>query len=187
LRYSFLLWAFALGAAATCSASVVERMSVEDLSRGSDAIVSGRVVAVSSAWNEARTKIYTFSTVEVTEALKGEPARRIVVKELGGAVGDLAMEASGVARFALGEEVLVFLRRDPDGAYRTRGLAQGKMRLLRETETGRAYADRDLTGLTFAETFERGVTAVRAPRAVEAPARRIYLDELKQRVRAALR
>jgi hypothetical protein len=186
LKYHLILWAFALGAA-TCAASVVERMSVEDLSRGADAIVSGRVVAVSSAWNEAHTKIYTFSTVEVTESLKGEPARRIVVKELGGAVGDIGMEASGVARFALGEEVLVFLRRDPDGAYRTRGLAQGKMRLVRETATGRAYADRDLSGLTFAETLERGGPSVRSPRAAEAPARRVYLDELKERIRASLR
>ena len=140
-----------------------------------------------AAWNEARTKIYTFTTLDVSDALKGDPARRVVVKELGGALGDIALEASGMPRFSVGEEVLVFLRRDSEGAYRTRGLAQGKMRLLREPDTGRTYAQADVSGLVWAETAGgRELRPANQP-SPQTNARRVYLDELKERIRASAR
>jgi len=187
VRILYLVTACVLGFASASWSAVVERLSVEDLARGADAIVVARVVATSAAWNEGRTKIYTFTTLEVSDALKGGPAGRVVVKELGGAVGDIAMEASGAPRFSAGEEVLVFLRRDSEGAYRTRGLAQGKMRLLREPETGRTYAQADVSGLVWTETAGgRELRPANQP-SPQTNAKRLYLDELKERIRASAR
>ena len=187
MRIFCLVTACVLGFVHASWSAVVERLSVEDLARGADAIVVARVVATSAAWNEARTKIYTFTTLDVSDALKGDPARRVVVKELGGAVGDIALEASGTPRFSVGEEVLVFWRSDSEGAYRTGGLAQGKMRLLREPDTGRTYAQADVSGLVWAETAGgRELRPANQP-SPQTNARRVYLDELKERIRASAR
>ena len=140
MRIFCLVTACVLGFVHASWSAVVERLSVEDLARGADAIVVARVVATSAAWNEGRTKIYTFTTLEVSDALKGGPAGRVVVKELGGAVGDIAMEASGAPRFSAGEEVLVFLRRDSEGAAVSTGARRsaGMHRLARRGEPWRA-------------------------------------------------
>ncbi len=58
------------------------RVSEFDSAVGSDAAVVGHVVDVRAAWdNDA---IYTYTTVEVMETLKGGVVGRIVIREMGG-------------------------------------------------------------------------------------------------------
>jgi len=105
-----------------------------ELARAADAIVIGRVRAVAGGEDPAVGYFYTYVTVELSEVVKGsfiEPV--VVLKQLGGRVGDVEMVVYDQPRFQLGEEVLLFLSRRPrDGTLRTLGLWQGKWVIRRE-------------------------------------------------------
>ena len=130
---------------ATWAASRV--VSDDALARASAAAVHGRVAAITPAWDRAADAIYTFVTLDVLEAwgLDGHPTR-VVVKQLGGTVGDTAFVVGGQAHFALGEEVLVFLDVRPrDRTLSVAGLEQGKWQLA-VAASGDATMARDVRG-----------------------------------------
>lgn len=134
-----------LGLAATASASI--RVSDDALARASAAAVQGRVVALRSAWDPDADTIYTFVAIDVTASwgLEGAPTR-VVVKQLGGVVGDTAFVVGGQARFAVGEDVLVFLDVRPrDNTLSVAGLEQGKW-LLDSAAPAAATASREMRG-----------------------------------------
>src|SRR5688572_14721286 len=72
-----------------CNATLATTVTIpqdEDLIIGARAIIRGRVLSVSSAFDGER--IFTYTTIRVQEVLKGQIAeRRIVIKEQGGQVG----------------------------------------------------------------------------------------------------
>lgn len=134
-----------LGLAATASASI--RVSDDALARASAAAVQGRVVALRSAWDPDADTIYTFVAIDVTASwgLEGAPTR-VVVKQLGGVVGDTAFVVGGQARFEVGEDVLVFLDVRPrDNTLSVAGLEQGKW-LLDSAAPAAATAVREMRG-----------------------------------------
>ena len=117
-------------------------ISDDALARSSAAAVQGRVVDVTAAWDAEVDSIYTYVTLEVQRAwgLDGSPAR-VVVKQLGGLVGDTAFVVGGQARFDLGEEVLVFLDVRPrDRTLSVAGLEQGKWLLTGASDPAAAFA-----------------------------------------------
>ena len=106
-------------------------VSDDELARRSAAAVHGRVVSLSAAWDPDADAIYTHVTLDVLQAwgLPGT-AGRVVVKQLGGVVGDTAFVVGGQARFDAGEEVLVFLDVRPrDRTLSVAGLEHGKWTL----------------------------------------------------------
>ncbi len=92
-----------------------------------DLIVRGRIVEQFSRWDEAKTAIYTVNTLAVMEWIKGDAgAKFLAIETPGGVVGDIGLMVWPAARFARGEEVLVFLTALPGGGYRVVGSVQGK-------------------------------------------------------------
>jgi hypothetical protein len=75
-------------------------------------------------------------TLTLVEALKGwVPERQIVIKQLGGRVGDLEQAVPGQATFARGEEMLLFLQvRASDLTLSTMALWQGKWSIRRNED-----------------------------------------------------
>jgi hypothetical protein len=127
LRVAALALALAAGLPSKTSAST-RPLSDEQLARSSAAAVRGHVVAATAQWDAAASAIYTFVAIDVAESwgLDGAPAR-VIVKQLGGVVGDTALVIGGQARFEVGEEVLVFLDVRPrDRTLSVAGLEQGK-------------------------------------------------------------
>ncbi len=101
-------------------------------------IVVGRVKEVRpSQFTSGRSAIITDTVVDVTEhLLSGTPAEsRMVVRGLGGKVGNLTMVAEDFPSFQVGETVLLFLTREGrlvplDGqTFTVRGLIQGAYQL----------------------------------------------------------
>ena len=122
-----------------------------------------RVVALESSW-DADT-IYTDVTLDVLEAwgLPGSPAR-IVVKQLGGAVDDVALKIGGQARFEIGEEVFLFLDVRPrDHTLSVAGLEHGKWTLTASTAAAAAMA-REVRGDDADTVVARDVRPVAALR-----------------------
>lgn len=172
----FLLAAGALPSPAT----VVVRLSAEQLVQGAAVVVHGRVARVWSAWDAGRTTIWTHYEVDVADAWKGSPGRTLTISEPGGEVDGVHMTVPGAPRYAVGEEIVVFAQPVPNGYLRTRGWAQG--RLLVESAPGSPSGKRvrsDLGGALLADPPEG-----KGRPSSSAPFNGRDLDELRRRVRA---
>ncbi|MBI5069631.1 MAG: hypothetical protein HZB56_15465 [Deltaproteobacteria bacterium] len=131
---------FALLVAAPAGAATVVTATVEELARSADLVVRGTVEARQARFHGAR--IYTTLRIRASAAWKGSAAEVVEVEIPGGVVGDVGQKVSGVAAFAEGEEVVLFLRRGGGAAYGVMGLSQGKFRVEGDTaknEVGGLY------------------------------------------------
>lgn len=73
-------------------------------------IVVGQVVRQYSQWDEEKKEIYTFTHLKVSERVKSNGgADEIVMRHLGGKVGDIESHVQGMPSFEEGERVLLFL------------------------------------------------------------------------------
>src|ERR1041384_5528393 len=98
--------------------------------RGSDVILTGRILSVHCQWNPDHSAIFSDAELSVDEVWKGLPAGdRVVVRTFGGRVGDVALEVEGAARFDGGERVVVFLRRS-GVVYAPFGMRFGKYQIV---------------------------------------------------------
>jgi hypothetical protein len=117
-----------------------QQMAVElkDLSLGADIIITGKVSKQISSWNDDNTRIYTRATIQVEEYLKGNNnGAPIVVRYLGGEVGDIGEQYSHMPRFEDKEEVLVFLKKDNKNSdYKVFNGENGKINVITDPKTG---------------------------------------------------
>jgi len=123
-----------------CPAYFAQQISTEikDLSIGADVIITGKVSQQTSSWNEDNTRIYTEATIQVEEYLKGtNNGGSVVVRYLGGEVGDVGELYSHMPRFENKEEVLVFLKRDDKNAdFKVFNGEDGKINIINDPKTG---------------------------------------------------
>jgi len=107
--------------------AVMIRYNLEQLSTGAEKIVVGRVVDMESRYLVPGQEINTFVTIAVDEVLKGEAVgNEVIVRVLGGSVGDEEMVASHAPSFMIAEEVLVFVARQVDGQDEVYNAENGK-------------------------------------------------------------
>lgn len=164
------------------SATSMLRVDLPELSRSADVIVHGTVRRLESRWSGDGRLIVTDVEIEVTEALKGQAGGTLVVTQPGGHVGDIGQRVSGLATFVPSEEVVVFLERRGDRAFRVSGMAQGKYKVLRSVGSqGKVEAMAVPESTT--ETLLLDATT-RAP--TTSSHQTLPLAELKTAIRAAL-
>ena len=157
-------------APAGARAATLVAKSVEEAARTSDAVVRGTVVSATSHW--AGSHIVTDVEIAVSSAWKGQPGDRVTVTIPGGVVGDIGQHVDAAPKFTVGEDVVVFVQRAPNGRInRVNGLAQGKYRV----ESGLARPDTDGVRLEAREQLRPGEKLVQP----------MTVDELEQRVRSA--
>lgn len=164
------LWALPIALwAAHAGATTLVLVDTAELARKADLIVRGTVLRSESHWTGDHRRIVTDVEVSVAEALKGSPAKTVVIEQPGGEVGNLGQYVEGVARFALGEEVIVFLERRPGERYLVAGMAQGKFRVERSSDGKAAFAiPEDVDALVLDPTTRQPTSAHAAPIKVEA-------------------
>jgi hypothetical protein len=142
-----LLLVVACSQAALATTAVVPRddeMVVE-----SRAIVTGRVIGLSTSVDVNSDLVYTYIRLEVNTVLKGKiTEHEIVLKELGGETRDRGTLIFGMPRFEAGQEVLVYLNTWPDGSLRVHQGFLGKFNINRDASTGRVFVKRQLEGET---------------------------------------
>jgi len=132
-------------------ATTVVKLSDEQLVASSQQIVIGRAVESRSSWIDR--DLVTLVTVEVSETLKGTPARRLTVALPGGVDATrkfpLAMTYAGAPRIGSQEEVFLFLT-GPEAslasAHTVVGFSQGKYSVVQDA-SGEKRVSRDLRGL----------------------------------------
>ncbi|MFN7979411.1 MAG: matrixin family metalloprotease [Vicinamibacterales bacterium] len=100
-------------------------------------VLRGRVSAARAQWDDTRT-LFTYVTIDVDEVSVGVGVpRRIVLKQLGGRIGDVGLWIADQAVFASGDEMLLDLAVSPrDGTLHTRALGHGAWRIATSTTTG---------------------------------------------------
>jgi hypothetical protein len=127
LALAACLAALAALAPAPAQATTFLETSVEELARGSEVVVRGRVLGRTSRWHGGR--IVTSVRVAVASAWKGAPGAELEVVVPGGRVGDLAQHVAGSPTFRADEEVVVFAARSAPDTLEVTGLALGKFRV----------------------------------------------------------
>lgn len=137
----FLFCAYSL------DASTFVYMDMPELVDRSEIIIRGTVKDIESRYNEERTKIFTYTIIDVKEAIKGKSPPVITVRTFGGRVGDVNMKVPGMPEFKKGEEVFLFLKKNED-FYHVSGMIQGKYSIEKD-ESGKEFLRNDFKGVSF--------------------------------------
>jgi hypothetical protein len=163
-------------------ATLVPRMSLEEVVDASESIVHGTVTRTWTDWDEAHKYIWTHYEIQVMDKLKGDAPGTLVVSEPGGTVGETELQIVGTPHYEKGEEVVLFAERTPLGYLRTCGWGQGKFNVERSGASGR----------TTVRTAAKGIELIERPAAARLQAKGtplgavngLDLDQFKTRVRS---
>lgn len=124
-------------------ALTVEYISLERMTKESQIIVYGKVLSKYSVWEDK--SIYTYTTIEIKELIKGQySSKKIVVKQMGGTVGYISQIIDGTPKLEIGKEMVLFLR-DWKGAYWIHSIVLGYFQVYEEG--GKLYAVNSLNNV----------------------------------------
>lgn len=146
-------------AATPAQATVMFKLSTQELTERSKIVVVGKVVKQEVIWIQRR--LWTDTYVRVSSAIKGDrhSGETVVVRQPGGETSTIGMKVAGAATFKLNERVLVFGRPVGPQVYVVVGMAQGKFQISRDRR-GVLHARRDLGSIGFARFDEGGKMSV---------------------------
>ena len=169
------VFAFALGVTAL-GATTLARMNLDELVGAAEVVARVRCLENESRWENG--EIWTFTSFEVVETLKGVAPRLVTVRLLGGRVGHVISAVEGVPRFQPGEEAVLFLERLREGDFSVTSWVQGTFRIRFDAQTGQESVTQDSSGF--------GVFDPATRRFRPSGVRKMRLEVLKQRVAEAL-
>lgn len=123
--------------------SVMVNLTRDELVKGSDSIIVGEVVDEYSEWDPSGKFIVTYVRVRLTEDVKGSEAGSsdVIIKKMGGRVGNREMVVHGGPRFVVGEKALLFLQKKSLGYRSVMGFSMGKYRIVRDAVSGVEMAE----------------------------------------------
>jgi len=147
LRRIFWAFLFLVLAASAALATVMVPLSLKELTDDADAVVLGHCTG--RRVFQSGGMIYTEYTIQVYDSLKGAPAKEMKVVQPGGEYGGKGIYVSGVARFSLLEEVMLFLGKDKQGARDIVGWSQGKFRIYYDEQSKKKFAAQEFGGAGF--------------------------------------
>jgi len=107
-------------------ATLVPRLTMEQMVDESASVVEGTVLRKWSEWDGAHQFIWTHYEIEVTDILKGTVGSTVTVSEPGGEAGGVHMSIVSVPTYEVGEQVVILLSPTEIGYFRTCGWGQGK-------------------------------------------------------------
>ena len=185
LLFSLVLSLFLSGS--LLHATLVPRMSVEQMIDDSDLIVHGTVLRSWSGWDRARQFIWTHYELRVSDTMKGLPSIRLVVSEPGGIIGETAMQIAGAPRYEDGEEVVLFLNRTPIGYLRSCGWGQGKFGVSSLGGGAGLVVRSAVSGVSFVEAPGGQPAGLKQAQTPVGSFSGLALAEFKTRLRALIR
>lgn len=109
-------------------ATVVRGLSLPELAKGSRRILVGTALEANAHWEVigGRRRIVTDTRLRVDEMVNDASAdSELLVRTLGGTVGDIGAKVHGEALLNLNERCMVFLQEPATGIHRVVGMAQG--------------------------------------------------------------
>jgi hypothetical protein len=178
MSIGFLVIALAL----PLSASQFVKLPFDQVAREATYVVRGTVENTWSAWDDAHEVIFTYATVRVNRYF-GETTGpdTLVVREVGGTVGNYTQEAIGFPAIRNGEDVVLFLSRWEDAPeLRIHAYNQGKFLVRNRDGVDVLIEDSVKQG---EDGINRGARPSIRTESVDVPAFR--MDEFAQMVDAA--
>jgi hypothetical protein len=157
-------------------ATTLARLSLDQLAAGSDAVARLRFVRAESRWENG--SIWTVTTFDVVETLKGQLPGQIEVRLPGGRVGHLTSTVAGTPKFHPGSEVVVFLQRSPAGGFTVAGWVEGSFRISRDPRTGIETVTQDSSAFAVFDTAARAFRTEGI--------RRMPIEEFRARIAASV-
>ena len=157
-------------------ATTLARLSLDQLAAGSDAVARVRYAGAESRWENG--SIWTLTTFEVVENIKGNLPSKIAVRLPGGRVGHLTASVEGAPKFHPGDDAVVFLQRSRAGGFTVAGWAEGTFRISRDPRTRGETVTQDSAAFAV---FDAATRTFRAE-----GIRRMPVEELRARVAAAV-
>ena len=161
---------------AAISATTLARLSLDDLAAAADAVARVRCASTEARWESG--SIWTVTTFEVLETMKGNLPAEITVRLPGGRAGHLTSAVDGAPRFLPGEEAVVFLERSRTGGFTVAGWAEGTFRILRDPRTHIETVTQDSSAFAL---FDAATRTFRAE-----GIHRMPVDEFRSRLAAAI-
>jgi hypothetical protein len=161
--------------AAVAGATTIVHMDLDELAKAASTVARVRCIG-----NETRVEygtVWTITTFEVTEVLKGSAPRRITVRLVGGRHQDLYVKVEGVPRFGLDEEAYLFLEPNRLGEFTVTSWTQGTFR-VRRIGTGVEQVTQDTGGLAVFDSQTRTFRG--------GSVRNLSVSEFKRRVNEAI-
>ena len=132
--------------ASSASATVMTYQDVASLVEISDAVVHGEVIDQRTYFDKEQGFVVTDVTLKVTRSFLGKATGTVTFQQWGGEYDGQHRRVPGDARFADGEEVVVFLH-TKDGITSLSALGQAKFAVKRNG--AKALVFRDLTHMAF--------------------------------------
>jgi len=149
-------------------ATLVAAVDLDTLVRDSDEVVLAQVIKEWTLYDD-KGRIVTDYQMQVERVEKGSstPGAAIIVRKLGGMIGEVGMKISGEPSFKVGEVVVVFASRGQKTYLRPVGMGQGTLRVFEQE--GERWARSDAEGMTLVARDQKSVAkaAVPAPRKVD--------------------
>lgn len=176
---SLLFCAGLLAGSDALHGTTLETMSLARMSRVAPVIVHAQCVSNATAWDAG--EIWTFTTFQVLETWKAsstQVSQQITVRLLGGTVGALTSHVSGIPRFRVGEEVVLFLERTVRGDFSVVSWQQGTFRIRREAGMGEGIVTQDTAAMA---TFNRHTRRFEV-----SGIRKALLSDFRQQVESAI-
>lgn len=162
--------------ALSLGATTLRRMNLDELTDASSAVARVRCLASEARWENGQ--IWTLTTFEVLELIKGNAHHQITVRLIGGKVDHLFERVEGVPRFMPGEEVYLFLQSHQMGELTVTSWVQGTFRLRRDVNTWQEAVTQDTGAVTIFDPTTRQFR----PGGV----RNMPVEEFRKHVRAAV-
>jgi hypothetical protein len=132
------LFALAVSAIITVSATTVIPPSFNELVNEAEIIFQGTVTSVHHQWvgEGAQRHIVSYVTFKVEESLKGNPGKEITLRMFGGTVDGQTMQASDAPKFKVGDRDVLFVEHNGTQFIPLVGIMYGRYRVQRD-ENGR--------------------------------------------------
>jgi hypothetical protein len=157
-------------------ATTLARLSLDRLAARSDAVARVRCAGGESRWENG--SIWTVTTFDVVETLKGSLPMQIAVRLPGGRVGHLTAAVDGAPKFNPGAEAVVFLERSRAGGFTVAGWVEGTFRISRDPRTGGETVTQDSSAFAVFDTATRAFRTEGI--------RRMPIEEFRARIAATI-
>jgi hypothetical protein len=182
---TILKFAALLCAATSVHATTLARLSLDQLAAAADATARVRCTGAQSHWENGQ--IWTVTTFDVLETMKGTLPQQITVRLPGGRVGHLTAIVDGTPKFNAAEEAVVFLERipgglkvepAPGGGFSVAAWVEGTFRIRRDPRTGVETVTQDSSNFAVFDTVTRTFHTEGT--------RRMPMEQFRERVATAL-
>ena len=136
------------------------RSTTADLARSANGVVLANCVKSEARIDEDTGLIFTYTTFKVDERLKGEYGEEIVLRIVGGTVGDKTVSSPYLPQFTQNEDVILFLGPDNTKGYPVlKSLSRGIVRIEAD-DSGAKYVITPVDGLEIidSKTNQRAIS-----------------------------